>query len=541
MGLFFVVIWTFVVSSSGWAQSNPSMPAVQGQSSCIWGPIRNASGSIFTLTSRFLEQEYKNAEGDDNSCNSVSGIFKTKSGPDKRLRFTHAGTDTLKHMHTHHFKSILRMDGLDDRDQATYRGMMVETDEGWFMVKPKPSFRRRSALSSIEASTMGALEDYIRDGTLNPHITVERVDFDNTRMHGRTAGGMELDFDAIDSVKNFTKTQGRTITNASAFLNNRTVRVPPEMYSLLSDPAFVELKKTNNHSAVMDRIYARALEVMGGDTFNALFVSLLITDLRNRGPCGAIYARRGRAIVPDSIFDGEEGSLLQQNRLDAAQHFFGYALMEQLRGGFVSPIVSTVGKAQQYYSPKTANWFKNLHGGTDLESGTDNLLGRGGGSSEGENAWTTPYARKERLKIDLARDKFYNNLGMNFGLSLGLDPKLKPSDILNHSAFDDQKRGLGLGVKADGTWKAYDPDREPPRLIALPPAERIPEDRVPHYPTATDFQNNFEKAFHDLGVVCQNSRQGSTRQQACPEYNRHAQNLTNQLYYRWRRGTIRAQ
>ena len=159
------------------------------------------------------------------------------------------------------------------------------------------------------------------------------------------------------------------------------------------------------------------------------------------------------------------------NRLDAAQHFFGYALTKQLQGGSVARLQSEYGKEQQYWSPKTAAWTQYLHGeGVDSVEGGFNV--RAGNPFAILPGTDMSYIGKYRTRWEIELDKFYNNLGMSFGSSLQKNNDLLPSQILNKRANELRKVQMGLQTSLTLAWQAYDPKAEGPKAYFLPPSER---------------------------------------------------------------------
>lgn len=263
----------------------------------------------------------------------------------------------------------------------------------------------------------------------------------------------------------------------------------------------------------MDIIYKKALEVSGGDKFKAKFISLLMTDLRGRGPCGAIRGKRGQLVVPQSIFDGEAATMFDKNRLDASQHFFGYALMQHLTGGSLSPVVSYVGKQNQYYFPRLSNFFNNLHGGADPS----------GDWLRPSPSLTSAYQKKERLRIDIERDLFYNSLGSEFGNKESL-----PSEVINNPKQTERKQKLGLRVSNVTDWEAYDPYQEAPKAVSLPPEARRPELAA---------KSRWTRDLLVLRATCEHSDNDSVRFHACKDYNQYIQKEVEGLYDRNARRT----
>lgn len=251
------------------------------------------------------------------------------------------------------------------------------------------------------------------------------------------------------------------LANAADFLDQHQVRVPREFYEILRDPSFKNARSLRNYSAVLDLIYLKSKSLVGDSTL-ALTLSLIVTDLRERGPCGSVFGLRGREIVPLSLFDQEEPSYLEPSRLDGPQHFFGYAIFSQLT--HFSGVISKASKERDYYFPEAKFLFQQTHVGAAKSSSLLTF------ESELPRLSTLDFRRpKRRRRVDVDRDLLYNDLGMEFGSRLLRDPQSLPSEVLKDPQFSEQRRNCGIGpARANKPWRAFDPSAEPLYVLNHP-------------------------------------------------------------------------
>ncbi|MFX7844782.1 hypothetical protein ABTK14_21270, partial [Acinetobacter baumannii] len=85
----------------------------------------------------------------------------------------------------------------------------------------------------------------------------------------RLPSGGTLRLDAEGAIAEFTRSHARTVATSTNFLDNHDLRVPPAMYELRKDPAFVEARESGNFTGMLDHIFRKALEVAKGDVFDA--------------------------------------------------------------------------------------------------------------------------------------------------------------------------------------------------------------------------------------------------------------------------------
>ncbi len=276
----------------------------------------------------------------------------------------------------------------------------------------------------------------------------------------------ELKWDGVSTFKNFYSKIPKNMSNSAAYLSQTRIRVPVEFYSLLKDPSFRAAHRNRSYSKVIDLIYGKSKQLMV-DPVQALTLSLIATDLRERGPCGSVYGRRGREVVPLSIFDHEESTYLEPSRLDAPQHFFGYAILTYLSN--FPGTISTVSKEKDYYLPETKFFFQQLHEGSSKSSSiqTDDTRAFGVKIAGEERA-------KRRRRVDVDRDLFYNELGIDFGKRLQANVWALPGQVLRDSKFD--KRRIEIGLFRAGyqrAWRAFDPNYEPHYILNEPNTEKF--------------------------------------------------------------------
>ncbi len=439
----------------------------------------------------YEDQLRKLSYGDQERCEHAGGVFdaQNEAGEKEKLRMSYLKGDALKLMITDpSIKQALVVEGMDkNRERDSYRGLLLQTAKGWFWVKPDKSIRmdlpykseqdftapgrpQQSMILREMANAKNALTEHLKSKT-TPGFKIESLSFDNKMLAGSGSTGTKLAYDGNHTILDYTSHQSTGINDS--WMQNPRIRVPPKMYELFTDPEFQAARTSRRFAEVMDRIYKKAQEVVGPNrTREALFVSLLFVDMRERGACGAVFGLRGRLGVPNSIFDGEEPSDVVGNRLDAAQHFFGYALMRNLSLGSTSRIVSEVGKERQYWMPQFNKYLQSFHGsGIDApEAGYNESYGGMGNFGISEPPWA--YVGKERTRSDVEIDKFYNNLGIEFGAQVGSRPSSLPSQVLNSRANDTKKLALGLEPSTERSWQAFDPYKEAPVARVLAPDQR---------------------------------------------------------------------
>jgi hypothetical protein len=443
------------------------------------------------------------SEGSEAVCFSAAGTYRfTKGDETHEYEFLNLDPEYLTKFSDPFFKLAYEVN-VDGKSN----GLLILTAKGWVMVEPVNKEEYLTLKEPMIDRARMAVRGFV-EREKNPAFKINFVKFSPDMLTGAAPGGGVFTYDSQGTIDRFVASHSKT--NYSAYLNNRTLRIPPKMYEILDDPAFRRAHAEKKYTAALDIIYRKALEVSNGDKFKAKFISLLITDVRQRGPCGAIRGKRGKSIVPQSIFDGEVGSILYPNRLDATQHFFGYALMRDLTGGDLSPAVSYLGKKNQYYFPKISNLFDNFHIGSNVGGDTD-----GDGS---RRFFSSIYKAKERLKIDVERDMFYNDLGMDFG-----SRDVLPSEVINEPKLTDRKRNLGLRAPNVPEWQAYDPYKEAPRKVSLPPEKRDRE-KLRNLSYYWDIPTT--------GVICENSYEEDMRRRACDLHNRLIKKEVDDFYER---------
>lgn len=428
-------------------------------------------------------------EGSTKECSYAGGIFESTEG--FRIKIDPLAGDELTVGNRKAFKQIYKITDLKQSDR-TVSGILAQTENGWQLIDTPGSTKPRYKLTSqqppstkdiniaaisrlvkeLEAAGKKAVP--LKDSILKSAdrtFRIRTIEFDPKMLKAHLSDGTHLKFNGGATVLDFVKNSSRL--NASTFLNNFDIRVPPEMFELYDDVEYQRNLKAGEYTQVMDAIFRKAQSIAQGNRRAAFFVALKFTDLRERGPCGAVFGLRGRLGVPPSIFDGEVGSEFKQNRLDAPQHFFGYALMADLLGSLPAKLSSEYGKEQQYWAPALAKSFQELHGsGRDAPDAGYNAIGANplaGILFPGES-----YIPTTRTRWDIENDKFYNDLGIAFGKRLKADPKLLPSAVINSPEFASRRLSLGIGRPLERNWESFDPKAEASEIYLLPPKQRKP-------------------------------------------------------------------
>lgn len=335
---------------------------------CFVDQFEEIRGMLAQIDSKkdeeFIREQIKRSVGDANECESASGVFTYKKGnsPQEKIRFSYLNGDPLKLVEGYipYVDAALIAEGVSSDSRAdTFEGLLINRDGHWFFVKPnlgpkqkfilpfkteglfQSRFKNRDRLMLQIKRATAALNNHLDEYPVNG-FEVQPINFDKKMIEGRGSNGTMLSFDGRETVNDFARLNGR---NIERWYDNHTTRIPPKMFELFDDAEFKKAHAEKKYSKVMDMIFAKAKDVMGpGQTKEALMVSLLFVDMRQRGPCGAVFGLRGKHGAPKSIYDGEEFSELVGNRLDAAQHFFGYSMMETLLPPGAARIGSEVGK-----------------------------------------------------------------------------------------------------------------------------------------------------------------------------------------------------
>ena len=511
------------------------------------------------LVDDYLKKLKRKSFGDQESCEHAGGIFNIQDdkGGSAQMRFNYLSGDALKIMlASGDYRHVLAVEQINKQgEQDGFQGFLVQNSFGWKWIKPKKSEPMDLPFKSNNdflASQEPLKKKFLRiaesaanadNGGSNKDFDIVSIKFDKKMENGTVENGTKLIYDGTETIKDF----GKHVDGASlsSWMDNSHTRVPPQMYELFDDESFKRAREEGRYSEVMDRIYKKATDIVGPNKVKeALFTSLLFSDLRQRGPCGAVYGLRGREGVPTSIFDGEKPSELVMNRLDAAQHFFGYALMRNLSLGRGSTVVSEVGKERQYWAPAVNEFFQRLHG--DIydypELGANFSVVRMG----------TTYSGSQRTRADIEVDKLYNDLGIDFGATVNKNSSVLPSSIINSSAYDKRKTSLGLEPPNIKEWRAFDPNKEYPIARVEPPEKRrridVPDDiagdllRQRLYPdSSTKVVIYYRWACENGGDINYDPRTGKTyivpakgvgygSVKFCQQYNGYMQGVIDKLY-----------
>lgn len=473
----------------------------------------------------YISKEVDATQGEFGKCTLVPGSYVLDSSIPVQLSYLPASILPLFANHKS-YRTILRMGSIDKQGHEIFRGLLIETETGWYLTTLKEEVDYPYPSTTQESSIMQAFEDFYKRHRNNSQVLINKIVFNNDMTVGDLEDGRKLTFDSRENIESFIAQNPMRITNSNAYLNNHTLRIPPEMYQIMHDQEFIQARQKRQYSKMMDLIYQSSLAVMGGNIRNALFVSLLMTDLRARGPCGSLYGRRGLEIVPPSLFDGEMPTLVFKNRLDAPQHFFAYALLRSFSGGSASQIISVLSKERQRLFPKFTQFFDRFHR-INEPTGVDYDIGN-------PIRWMIrgEYATAERTRIETDVDKFYNELGIEFWNQLSRSQTTIPSSILNSSWAEQKKVTLGLKPSNVPSWKAYDPNLEVPRVVLLPPEQRnsnpISWDETPL---------TQEESIQKFKYICQNGVNDNSGEtdlkltgKYCDDYQREMQKYINKLY-----------
>lgn len=240
-----------------------------------------------------------------------------------------------------------------------------------------------------------------------------------------------------------------SISSFFSRLNTQEVRIPPQMYEVMHDPEFKKAKEEKTYSKMYDIIFKKALELANGDVEKALFISLISIDLRDRGLSGAIQGPRGHTIVPLGIFDNEEmKTSVIGSRYDAAQHFFGYALLAKKFGKRAALAYSSTTKTQAL--AHLGRFFRDRHVGIDPDFGLDNGFKIDGGLSP--TSWFQGEDLRVRPDYDKKADKLYNNMGSNFGSLISKNPRALPSQVITDPKYQPLLNEIGVPQDRSNTW-----------------------------------------------------------------------------------------
>ncbi len=464
------------------------------------------------LVRAYVEKFNKNFQGDEVSCSSLSGIFdftnnsevmKAKIEP---VRFS--DIESLTPLFDQSFngvpKAIYEVNQLGSRGAKTKRALIVEDDSGWKIIynkggikKFKPSISGLSELAPADFNQQAlkalALK---RKGVNTDGVKIEELEFDKGMLKG-ASGNFSLEYKPVETINNFVKENPPSPKNLSDYIDNHSLRIPPQMYDILNDPKFIEARKNKKYSEQFDIIHEKARSLFPGQEITATLVSMITTDLRSRGPCGAIYGKRGK-ITPRGIFDGEETSMINGNRYDAAQHFFGYNLATTILGEKLTGTLSWQRKKRQKMGPKIRNLFTSLHlGATPLEEG-------GADEFDFEH-----YSKTPRREVDIQRDNFFDQMGRDFNRAVKKDVTSKPSETINSSVYFSKRKKLGLCRPGSRNWKAYDPELEPYIVTTKPRDERT---------VCRNYDGEKNGKLRSLRCNCQNSNNSELRSYDCLEF-----------------------
>lgn len=545
---FITLLW------SGLALAEESSEGVTCSLSRTGLPLKEMHTITRAIRAKMDQDRRQLWEGTTTSCRSLGGVYQvqTKNGDQETWRFSPLEDELRDVVFSDDISQVYLFQKLQPKNEKPH-GLVIEKDGKFYRVeRPIPiklslhhpydnstkGLRYKGTLRQAEQPVMELVRDF-RLGLASTEtcrtlgIKITPIEFD-PRMTSAASPDMEsIRYDGMATVDDFLSAT-RVPQNPNSLeqlLGYPAVRVPPEMYALAEQPEFQNAIRNRQYSKVIDIIWQQALRLSNGDPRKAAYVALLFTDLRQRGPCGAVFGLRGRSVVPTSLFDGEAPSQLVENRLDATQHFFGYTLMQLEAGNALPKAVSEMGKERQRYFPRVSVFFDRFHGVS--ESGYDNSIVsplRLAYSGGGEKFATTDRVRTD-IEIDV--DKFYNDLGMEFGRTLRNNPKAPPSSVINSAAADERKGQLGLKPSThDWEWQAYDPHRQVPKVFLLPPEQRsdirVPLDMRRQRPSATTMkayrhvcQNGFyEDGYFDLKLT----------DRACRGYQEAMQIVVDQLY-----------
>lgn len=412
----------------------------------------------------YIEQLNQKIEGELGTCESLVGIYKQSidGHPKESLRVSKFLPNELILMKgLKSYDAAFKIESLQKDGSGQFDGIAVLDRGKWKIAKVVNQNDLDVHSVYPEGRAFAAFEKFKATGRVPHGAQIETIEFSADRAIGQ-GERTKLTFDDEATIKG--KVADSSASRSLGLLSpNEETRVHRGMYSLLDSKDFREARDRSDNTKMVDLLWARALELMKGDKTAALYLALLSTDLRTRGPCGSFYARRGRELVPSTVFDGEKPSAFKEHRLDALQHFFGYALLQHIEGQAVSEVVSKISKDKDYYSPRLTNLFKHLHVLRSREATKD---------SGGFDLITSQYFERERTGNDIEVDKFYNKLGIEFGRRLSKDGNSKPSSILNDTKYNSDRRDVGLASVGARDWYAFDPKLELPSVYRKPPEQR---------------------------------------------------------------------
>jgi len=386
----------------------------------------------------FLEAQEKAAKGYEDYCNSAAGYYRLTDSRSQRLvRFSYVERGIAVLLGPNRYRAILRYEEVDSSGNETFKGLLIETEDGWYWTRLNEGITHPYPSTTFEGGTLPAFEDYYLRREIPQGATVERLEFTPDRTLAVSEAGTRLEYAGDITVAEYIAENGNAV-NAFSLIMGPNIRIPPGMYTLLEDPGYIQAREERLYSTMYDMLFTRAFEIAKGNIEHALLISLLTVDLRDRGLCGAIRGRRGRGLVPKGIFDREvpEKSVIG-NRLDAGQHFFGYALLAQYYRSEQLMAYSHISKGWEPYK-YIGRFFRTLHGG-DLDTGYDPAP---------MGIITETIYKGDDLKLrpefDKNADIHYNRLGTAFGERLGQDPSTMPSQVINDPDFDVYEAAMGL-------------------------------------------------------------------------------------------------
>ena len=405
----------------------------------------------------YLSELKKSEEGSETSCQSAEGIFRSQEKPVSELTVHRPAEEMIKSVGVPREISQIYI-----YEVNLEKGILAHSSLGWirYTTAKKNLFNPGQPLTDAQLliAWREKPETFFKH-SMTLYDNSEEILFEDagTKVH--------FVFDGKKTIQEFSKKTPHDLAHVESFINNPNIRIPVEMYELLENQSFIVARSAGNFTLMFDLIYQQALKTMNGNTFDALLVSLATTDLRNRGPCGARHGLRGRLLVPRSIFNFEKSTVVEPSRLDAAQHFFGYALLTQLTasaadesiGVTASKMVSFLSKEKDYYMPGLTNFFQRFHGLNDSESVSQPRKG---------DARITYMTGKtflaERRRIDIKRDMYYNELGVRFALDQSQHTNARPSEVINDPKTRIERYKLGIASpKIRSEWAAFDPNRAP--------------------------------------------------------------------------------
>lgn len=411
------------------------------------GPNKNLL-SDFSEVVRFIDKQNKLMKGNETECSVAEGFYDLNDGGQKRkVRISTVHPGHMVFLGANRYHSVLRVDDVDDNKKERFSGLLVNTDRGWFLTRLKPGVTHPYPSTHQETATIPAFEDFFLRGRSDPPgVTVHELSFDRARAVGRSSSGsLTLEYDSRGTIKRFLDQSSSPLAFLRR-LNEHSIRIPPQMYDLLKDPEFIKARESRQNSKMYDLLFKQAMKLADNDVAQALFIALLSVDLRDRGPCGAIEGIRGHGLVPRSIFDNEapEASVIGA-RYDAAQHFFGYAMLAQKFGAKAAQSYSNISKSE--WQKSFGRFFRNLHDGGEPDFDQDDSF-----RPPIVAYWYQGADLRYRPEYDKLADLHYNRLGIAFGERLMTSAESKPSEVIRDPKFKKFEFEMGLPHDRTNPW-----------------------------------------------------------------------------------------